>query len=171
SNDALDHGNVLLDRARLSGLGADITWGPARILFGVTSGVTSLSVIASSRANIYTVANTAFYPGSPVDLAMTWANDTINVEHTVGPLQLDLGGGQGADTVNITPIAQTLDNIQGAITVAGNGAPAQLWVFDTKTTANYDYVLPGTVVWRQTRYHGGPLISPPLHYTHLPHMP
>src|SRR5262249_59356720 len=45
--------------------------------------------------------------------------------------------------------------------------PAQLWVFDTKTTANYDYVLPGTVVWRQTRYHGGSIISAPIDYSGL----
>jgi cytoskeletal protein CcmA (bactofilin family) len=60
-------------------------------------------------------------------------NDTINVEKTLNgvPLTIDLGGGH--DTVNLSPVARTLDNVQGTIKIVGGTGTAALNVDDQAT--------------------------------------
>jgi hypothetical protein len=164
-NDASDHPNVTLDSGRLSGMaGADITWQPTA---RSTGGVTSLAVYGGTGNNTFNVAHTDVLSGGATELdpGNGTGTDVVNIEHTSGALTVGLG--TGGNVVNVSPTAQTLDNIQGRITVTGSTGYDRLWVYDTSTTGNYNYVLPGTSVWRATRFRGGSTVSMPIDYSAL----
>jgi hypothetical protein len=90
-----------------------------------------------------------------ISVAPTLGNDTINIEDTHAGTPVTVGLGLGFNNVNISPTAQNLNTIQGAITVEG-GASGNLNVDDQADQTNGDiYTLTATSVTRT----GAALIS------------
>jgi hypothetical protein len=98
---------------------------------GITySGLASLTVSLGSGGNTFTVANTA--AGTTSVLNSGAGNDTVDVQATTG--STTVATGSGSDTVNVGTLAPAsggiVDDIQGMLTVMGNGA-ATLNIDDT----------------------------------------
>jgi hypothetical protein len=75
-------------------------------------------------------------------------NDTVAIENTVAndPVTITLGG--GTDRVNISPVANNLDNIQGNVTVHGGLGFDTLSVFDNFNPVGRTYTLTALSVTR-----------------------
>jgi hypothetical protein len=73
--------------------------------------------------------------------------DTINIEDTLSGTPVTVNARDG-DTINVAPTAQSLDHIQGDITVAGQGGTYALNLFDQNDPAGDTYTLAGTTVTR-----------------------
>jgi hypothetical protein len=99
--------------------------------------------------NTYTVQDT-------VSLATTILNtdtgtgktSTVNVQGTTGVL--DVNGGKGNDTFNISSTAKTLDTIKAKVSVDGGGGTDTLNVNDQGSTTPHTYVLSGGEVSRDS---------------------
>jgi len=137
SNDAAGPSNIRLDAGRLTGLAAaDIIWQPG----SGTTGVTSVEVRGGSGADTYTVVNTSVLSGGPTHLETGNGTNTVNIERTMGDLRLDLG--MGADSINVSPTARNLSNIQGDVAVNGGGNDS-LTINDSQGTGPPPNLPPG----------------------------
>ena len=94
----------------------------------------------STKAEV--VLNGITYDSDDNGQALTWAsinavnitgglgNDTINIENTVKNAPVIVSLGSGTDAVNISPVAENLANIKGAITIEGTSTGSQTTVND-----------------------------------------
>jgi hypothetical protein len=101
-----------------------------------TSGVQSLTVIGSS------------------------GNDIFNVQGTTAGIPLTIQTGAGGDTVNVGSASNTLDPIQGTVSVYGQGANSTLNVYDTGTSSYQQYELFATQITRTPYNPPSPLGNP-----------
>jgi hypothetical protein len=137
-NDGADnatHPNVQLTATALTGLAADINFGP--------NSLNGLIVNGSSGNNTYTVVTTPFSSvqgGNPTLLNTGNGNDTVNVQATVFFAPLTVNTGTGANVVNVGSAANTLDPIQAAVTVTGGmGGFTTLNINDQGSTTPHSY--------------------------------
>ena len=99
------------------------------------SSLAKLNVSMGSGGNTFTVANTA--SGTTTTVNSGTGSDTVNVQATSGPTTVNTGGGSNLNVVNVGSKEPTtggiVDEIQGALTVLGNGADT-MNVDDTGST-------------------------------------
>jgi Ca2+-binding RTX toxin-like protein len=103
---------------------------PAAINY-VPRDLRALIVYGGSGADTYTVTDTpsSGYSGGMVATLYTGGgDDTVNIRKTTAPLSLSTGAGD--DTVNIGNAANTLDDIQGTVSVTGEAGTDYLNVHD-----------------------------------------
>jgi hypothetical protein len=77
-------------------------------------------------------------PGSSVQVQGGSAGNTFNVQSTPAGVNLAIDAGAGSDTVNVGSAANTLDPIQGAVTVNGRGNTT-LNINDSGSTVPEEY--------------------------------
>jgi hypothetical protein len=155
-NDGADntaHANVVLTATSLSGLA------PAAINFGANA-LAGLTITVGNGNNTYTVVNTPASTapgGDPLVLNTGNGNDTVNVQGKAATAPLTVNAGSGRDTINVGSAANTLDPIQGAVTVHGGlGGADTLNINDQGSTSPHTYAVTPTSV---TRSPGGPVIN------------
>jgi Ca2+-binding RTX toxin-like protein len=68
-------------------------------------------------------------------------NDTINVENTVPGTTPWVNAGAGDDTINLSPVAQNLDNFGTGLSINGGGGNDTLNVDDQNSTTPAQYIL------------------------------
>ncbi len=111
------------------------------------SSLAKLNVLMGSGGNTFTVANTA--AGTTTLVNSGTGADTVNVQATTGPVTVNTGGGANLNVVNVgskEPITGGIvDYIQGALTVAGNGADT-MNVDDTGSTTAKTATLTATTL-------------------------
>jgi hypothetical protein len=112
-----------------------ITYGP---------NINFVNIYGGSGNNTYNVTNTETF--FPTTLNTGGGNDVVNVEETTGPLTVNLGN--GANNVNVSPGAQNLDNIHGAVSVNGQGSGSSVTVNDQGNGAGQVYTLISTALAR-----------------------
>jgi len=76
------------------------------------------------------------------------AADTITIESTRLGTATSVTGGGGNDIVNVTPTSQSLDSIQGSISLNGNTGNDTLNLYDQSTGGNITYTINDTSVSR-----------------------
>ena len=76
------------------------------------------------------------------------AANTYNVQGTLAGAATTLNAGSGNDAVNVANTSNKLDDIQGALTVNGQGGSDSMALNDTGQTAGWAYTLTGTAVTR-----------------------
>jgi hypothetical protein len=74
--------------------------------------------------------------------------NTFNVEGTAAGTSMTINAGSGGDTFNVGSPTNTLDPIQGAVSVVGQGANTTLNVHDDGTLASQDYAVYATSIHR-----------------------
>ncbi len=74
-------------------------------------------------------------------------NNLINVENTTHPLTIHESG-TGSDTVNVSPTAKNLNNIQGTVTVNGNSGFDTLNINDQNNATGRSYTLAAASIAR-----------------------
>jgi hypothetical protein len=72
----------------------------------------------------------------------------VNIEQTVANVPLTVNLGNGNDTVNISPVAQNLNNIQGDITVHGGQGVDSLYVVDRSNASGQTFTMAAGFVSR-----------------------
>jgi hypothetical protein len=96
----------------------------------------NLALNAGSGANTFSVFDTA--QGFTTTLHTGNGNDIVNVQGTTGPLTIDAGTGK--DNINVGSTANTLDGIQGILTVNGNSSGFDtLNINDQGSTTKHTY--------------------------------
>ncbi len=99
------------------------------------SALALLNIKLGTGGNTFTIANTA--SGTTTTVNSGTGSDTVNVQATSGPATVNTGGGSNLNVVNAgskEPMTGGIvDNIQGALTVVGNGADT-MNVDDTGST-------------------------------------
>ena len=90
-----------------------------------------VNVNGGSGANTYDVSGTGGL--NLTTLRTGGGNDAINIEITTRPLSV-VEQGSGNDTVTVSPSAQNLNNIQGAINIGGNASSDAVVVDDQDET-------------------------------------
>jgi hypothetical protein len=103
--------------------------GAAAIDFGTL--MNFVNVNGGSGANTYDVTGTGGL--NLTTLRTGGGNDAINIENTTRPLSV-VEQGSGNDTVTVSPSAQNLNNIQGAINIVGNAGSDAVVVDDQNET-------------------------------------
>jgi acrosin len=75
-------------------------------------------------------------------------NDNVAVEQTtsISPVTVNLGG--GTDLVNISPVLNNLDNIQGNVTVHGGSGFDTLQIWDSNNSVGRTYTMTASTVTR-----------------------
>jgi hypothetical protein len=111
------------------------------------SGLSQITLYGGSGlGRIYEVKNTAARAVTTIKPANP--DDTVNVEATTGLLSVDLLATSGNPTVNVSPTAMKLDNIQGILTVAGQCVAGQCFgtitVDDQAGPVGRSYILTST---------------------------
>src|SRR5262249_43048901 len=74
-------------------------------------------------------------------------NNTINIEHTLDVAQVTIKDSGSSDTINISPGAELLDNIQGGVTINGDGRET-LTVNDQNDQASNTFTITSSTVKR-----------------------
>jgi hypothetical protein len=109
--------------------------------------VSAVRVNAGTGADTFTISDTASNSRGPATLIFgNDGNDTFNVFKTTGRLTLDAG--QGNDTFSVGSAANTLDVIQGAVTVDGEFGTDTLNVNDQGSTTPHTYTQTATTLDR-----------------------
>ncbi len=132
----------------------ELTPGSADLLIGATSTLVSGHIRLSWTNNIIAGAAPVLSSGGISYNGLRWlnvslgtGNDTFNVLSTSAATRLNTGG--GLNTTNVGSLAPgvggIVDNIQGALTVVGNGADT-LNVDDTGSTTNKSGTLTDTTL-------------------------
>jgi hypothetical protein len=105
------------------------------------NGAKNITIYGANGSATFTVSGTAGGPLDPLTTLNTGSGtNAVDVSVTSGRLLIGAGG--GPLTVSISPAFQTLDPIQGAVTVAGNGAASRLVINDQAGSgANLTYTL------------------------------
>jgi hypothetical protein len=118
--------------------------GAASIVYAT---VESLTLNAGLADDTIDVLNTAT-PANVVNAGN--GDDTINVRGTAAGAPLTVNGGNDDDTINIGSLGNSLDDIQGAVTVNGNAPAASdaLNVNDQGDADANDYVITSSTVNR-----------------------
>ncbi|MGA2700304.1 MAG: hypothetical protein ABSH35_04325 [Isosphaeraceae bacterium] len=109
-----------------------LNMGPSGITY---SGLANLNIDLGSGGNTFLISNTA--AGTTTFLNSGTGADTVNVQATSSATTVNTGGGSNHNIVNVGSLEPASDgivnNIQGALTVAGNGADT-MNVDDTGST-------------------------------------
>jgi hypothetical protein len=119
---------------------------------------------ASDTITLRTSAANSAYAEVLVDGVLQWAglwasigtitiygfsgNDVINIETTPFGEPVTINTGSGNDTINIAPTSKFLDNIQGAITINGQGGTIALNEFDQNDPFSDTYTITGSTTTR-----------------------
>jgi hypothetical protein len=107
-------------------------------------GIDSLLVEGNSAGNTFDVLDTAGAASTTLDTGN--GPNTVTVEKTTGNLTVDFG--TGSNTAQITPTSQNLNNIQGSLTVNGDGANDTQTVNDQANTNPSTWTVEPTYVAR-----------------------
>jgi hypothetical protein len=101
--------------------------------------LSTLTVNGGTGADTFTVGNTASNGGGPANTVLNTGagNDSVKVAQTTGPLTINTGPGSNAVAVGANPF-NTLDPIQGAVTVNGQDFDA-LTIIDNGSTTPHVY--------------------------------
>jgi hypothetical protein len=120
------------------------------------TGTAATNTVALGLTNTHGVQVTldgftaSFTPGTvtSVDIMTSGSNNTVNIEATAHnvPVNIDLESGTG--TVNISPTAKNLGNIQGIVTVTGGNSADVLNINDQNNSAASTYSLTSSSVTR-----------------------
>jgi hypothetical protein len=109
--------------------------------------IQTLFIDLGSGGNTFTVANTA--AGTTTTVNSGTGSDVVNVQATSSPTIVNTGGGTNTNTVNVgskePATGGIVDNIQGALTVVGDGTDT-LNVDDTGSTAQKSGTLTPTTL-------------------------
>jgi hypothetical protein len=101
-----------------------------------------------------------FDPGqiSAVTVNAGAGTESINVEHTLAGVPVNIYLSGGTDTVNISPTAQSLGNIQGNVTIYGGTGFGNLNAYDQANPFSSTYAMDGSSLNRTgaatVRYYG-----------------
>jgi acrosin len=109
--------------------------GSALITYG--PGIYQVVISGGGGNNTYNVNGTE--AGFTTTLETGGGNDTVNVEATSGPLVVNLGN--GTDSVNVSPVAQNLNNIQGSVTIQSGLGTDTLNVNDQASAASRTFTM------------------------------
>jgi hypothetical protein len=125
--------------------------------FGIRGALTVTGTPGSDLITLRTTpGNSAFYEAivngqrqyaglvsalSGVTVAATTGDDTVNVENTVAGTPVSISQGSGTDTVNISPTAHLLSNIQASVNVNGGSGFDGLTINDSADGADALYTL------------------------------
>jgi hypothetical protein len=159
-DDTADGGNInrLVSVSTYTPAG-DTAWGsitglaPASINYRLSDTADGININAGSNGDDFTITGGSSF--QTITMTGGAGNDTFNVLATVGPLNINGGGGQ--DQVNIGN--GTVSNINGAVTVSDTGGSASVLVEDYadpfgQTVSMYDSLLtgltPAPVSWTPT---------------------
>jgi hypothetical protein len=141
-NDGADntpHANVALTTASLSGLAPSFSaLRLTQFNFGPNA-LRGLNITVGIGNNTYTVVNTppsTAAGGDPVALNTGNGNDVVKVQGTSATAPLTVNAGSGKDTISVGSTANTLDPIQGAVTVRGGDT---LNINDQGSTTPHSY--------------------------------
>jgi hypothetical protein len=115
---------------------------PAAIKFS-NVGVKAVNITGGSGGNTFTVADTFLGVTTTLNSA---GSDKVNVQATTGSLQVNTGAGN--DTVTVGSVANTLDGIQGAVTVNRQGRTDTLNINDQGSTTPHTYTQTATTLSR-----------------------
>jgi hypothetical protein len=130
--DTDSHPNVQLTPTSLTGLMADINFGP--------NSLAGLTITGGKGNNTYTVIDTIFSGvGDPTLLNTGDGNDTVFVRRTDKFAPLTIQAGAGTDTINIGTTTNTLDLLDGTITVKGGTGVDTLNINDQGSTTPHTY--------------------------------
>jgi hypothetical protein len=138
-----------------------------------TNDVSAVLVNGPKAGSTFTVSDTANNSRSPHTIIIGGdGNDTFNVLKTTGQLTID--GSAGNDTINVGSAANTLDPIQGAVTVDGGlGGTDTLNINDQGSTTPHTYTQTATTLSRNgaadiifsnvesLQVHKGPVVGNP----------
>jgi hypothetical protein len=138
----------------------------------------AISLTDAGSSNVYTIRldpnnpcnlevdynGTLIYDGDPSVVTSITINeltgtDTVDVEATFPGTPVTINGGTGSDTTNVASPANTLDPVQGLVTVNGQGANTTLNINDSGTSSDEVYILSATQFTR-TPWTPGPLGNP-----------
>jgi Ca2+-binding RTX toxin-like protein len=129
------------------GFGFIVGLAPATIAYFFND-VSAVTVKAGAGGNTFAVTDTVRNGANVVTTLNTGAGgDAVNVLGTTGPLVINAGGGN--DTVNVGSLFNTLDTIQGAVTVNGQLGLDQLIINDQGSTTPHTYTVTATSVARE----------------------
>jgi hypothetical protein len=90
-----------------------------------------------------------------ITIQPTTGNDTVNIENSAAGVPISINEGDGTDTVNISPTAHNLANIQGNVTVTGGPGTDTLDIFDQANSSGVTWTFAGSTITRT----GSALIS------------
>jgi hypothetical protein len=111
--------------------------GSALISYG--PGINFANINGGTGNNIYNVNDTESVWATTLNTGT--GHDTVNVEHTSGPLTVNEAG-SAAISVVVSPTAMNLNNIQGTVTVTGNsGQNDTLTLHDDNNNTAQTYTL------------------------------
>jgi hypothetical protein len=86
---------------------------------------------------------------SSLTIAGGTGGDTINVRRTIAALPVTVNGGDQDDTINIGSVGNSLDTIQGAVTVNGDGSGGDALNFNDQGDADpHTYTINATTLSR-----------------------
>jgi hypothetical protein len=103
-----------LTSTTITGLGMVM---PTAITYG---GVEDLNISLGNGGNTFTIASTSAGTSSVLNTGA--GLDTVNVQSTNGPTKVNTGGDSNPNTVNVGSTSNTIDPIQGALTIVGGGS-------------------------------------------------
>jgi hypothetical protein len=132
--DTDNHPNVQLAANSLTGLTADIFFGP--------NSLKGLTITGGSGNNKYTILDTIFSGvtgGDPTLLNTGNGNDTVSVQRTDKTAPLTIQAGTGTDTINIGTVTNTLDLLDGTVTVHGGPGVTTLNINDQGSITPHTY--------------------------------
>jgi hypothetical protein len=124
--------SVILDDSTDTQMGKQVTFSTVSSVWEV-NGLAPLVIELTMAAG----SNVQVLGGSPA--AGQNGGNTYDIESVPVGVSLALKAGTGADTVNVGSAANTLDPIEGPVTVNGQGANTTLNVHDDGTTNSQDY--------------------------------
>jgi hypothetical protein len=117
-----------------------------RVNYGSFSGFVYVNAYGISGGSTVNVGGTIAHSMTSVGVAA--GNDTVNVE-AVGPLSsVSVYEGGPGNVVNISPVAQNLNNLQGSVTVYGNSGSTVLVVNDQNNATAQVYAVTSNSVSR-----------------------
>ena len=111
------------------------------------SALANLNIEMGWGGNSFLIASSAF--GTTTTVNSGTGADTVNVRATVGPTTVNTGGGSNTNAVNVGSLAPAtggiVDDVQGALTVIGNGTDT-MNVDDTGSTSAQSATLTPTML-------------------------
>jgi hypothetical protein len=85
---------------------------------------------------------------SSITLNTRTGNNTVNIDRTVSLRNVTVNLGSGSDVVNLSPTAQSLGNLAGAVTINGGSGSGTLNFFDQGLSSSQNYTITNSTVGR-----------------------
>lgn len=149
-NDTFNFGSVGSSLAGIQGLvsiNAPYGHNTLNIFDQNTSGSQQYSVTGSTVSRSSGPTIDYYFASGQVNLFAGSGANVFNVEGLSAGTPVTIATGSRASTVNVSPVAQNLDNIASALTINGNGADA-LIVNDQATSTNQAYTVTSSTLTR-----------------------